>query len=501
MGSTSRTGSDSRRRVLRIKLRAPARAAALAGMALMPLTGCARDEFAPYLAFAIPQQYQAADAVQPPQVGRWWTRFGSSELDRLMRAVYVDNLDIAVAVAQLQEAEAQVEITGAALFPSVGYADNSSRSRSSGTNQPGVIGRGVVRNSFTKALNASYVLDVWGQNRDALEAAVRNSAASAYQLEVVRLLIRASVVNDFLVYAANRERAALARENTRNAERILGIIRERRAAGTASELDVAQQQSLLEIQRATIPPLRQAAEAARIALAILLGSPAQGVALTTRSVRKLRLPVVSPGLPATLLLRRPDIRSAEQQMLAADANVDVARKAFLPTLQLTGQAGYQSAMLATLLRPESAIFSMAAGVTQPIFEGGKLRGQLALSEAQRQQLLEIYRKSIVAALGDVENALIAIRENRAREAAQRLAVAAARRAFELSEERLRQGTIDLTTLLNTQITLFQAQDTLIQIRLARLQAAAALYQALGGDWDEQSPTLPAACGRGSCRGW
>jgi len=148
----------------------------------------------------------------------------------------------------------------------------------------------------------------------------------------------------------------------------------------------------------------------------------------------------------------------------------------------------QSAVFSTLLRPESGIYAIASGVTQPIFDGGKLRGQLALSVAERQQLLEVYRKSIVQALSDVETALIAIRENRRREDAQRSGVAEARRAFELSEERLRQGTIDLQTLLNTQITLFQAEDTLIQIRLARLQAAAALYQALGGDW-EASPAM------------
>ena len=383
-----------------------------------------------------------------------------------------ENLDIAAAIAQLQQADAQAQITGAALWPAITYEDNSSRSRSSGTNVPGVISPGTERNSFTKVFAASYVLDVWGQNRDALEATLRTTQASAYQVEVVRLTIRAAVVNAFLVYATNKERVTVATENLRNAERILGVVRQRRAAGTASELDVAQQQSLVEIQRAAIPPLRQAAENSRTALAVLVGRPVQAVHLSTRSVRKLRLPTVSAGLPTDLLFRRPDICSAERQMASADANVDVARKAFLPTIQLTGQAGFQSALLSTLLRPESFIYTMAAGVTQPIFDGGRLRGQLALSEAQRQQLLEGYRKSIVSALTDVENALIAIRENASRETAQRAAVVAARRAFVLSEERLRQGTIDLTTLLTIQNTLFQAEDTLIQVRLARLQAAA-----------------------------
>jgi outer membrane protein, multidrug efflux system len=461
----------------------------LSGIGLMQLTGCAYDEFQPTLAFPVPNKYEAAKSTQRQDISRWWSRFGSAELDNLMEAANIENLDIAVAVAQLKQADAQAQIVGAALWPTVNYSDNSQRSRSSGTNVAGIISPAVERNSFTKVFSASYVLDVWGQNRDALEAAIRTVSASAYQVEVVRLTTRAGVVNNFLVYATNRERITVAQENLRNAERILGVIRERAAAGTASELDVAQQQSLLEIQRATIPPLRQAAEGARTALAILIGRPVQVVHLATRRVRSLRLPSVTPGIPSDLLFRRPDIRSVEEQMISADANVDVARKAFLPTIQLTGQAGFQSALLSTLVRPESAIYTMAAGVTQPIFEGGKLRGQLALSEAERQQFLESYRKSIVSALTDVENALVGVRENAARENAQRVAVASARRAFTLSEERLREGTIDLTTLLNTQNTLFQAEDTLIQIRLARLQAIASLFLALGGDWEEP-PALP-----------
>ena len=245
-----------------------------------------------------------------------------------------------------------------------------------------------------------------------------------------------------------------------------------------------QQQSLVETQRATLAPLRQTAQASRIAVALLLGQPAQTIELKIRRVRSLRVPKIAPGLPATLLVRRPDIRDAERQLASAEASVEVARKAFLPTIQLTGQAGYQSAALNTLLRPESFIYNIAAGITQPIFDGGRLRGQLALSEAQRQQLLETYRKRIVTALSDVETALVAVRETQRREAAQRVAVIAARRAFQLSEERLQAGTIDLTSLLTIQNTLFQAEDTLVQIRLARLQAAAALFQALGGDWDD-----------------
>ncbi|HPG88749.1 MAG TPA: efflux transporter outer membrane subunit [Hyphomicrobium sp.] len=285
-------------------------------------------------------------------------------------------------------------------------------------------------------------------------------------------------------YAANYERVAVAKENLGDAERVLKIIKQRQAAGTAAELDTAQQESLVATQRAAIPALRLTAETSRTALALLLGRPPQGFELNTKTTRSLRFPDVLPGLPSSLLFRRPDVRAAEQQLEAQDADVQVARKAFLPTIQLTGDAGFQSAALATLLRPESFIWSIAAGVTQPIFEGGRLVEQLALSEAQRQQLLETYRKSIIQALTDVENALIGIRENSAREVAQRQVVSAARQALDLTKQRLDAGTIDTTTLLNAQIALFQAQDSLVQVRLARLQAIVSLFQALGGDWSE-----------------
>lgn len=453
-------------------------------LALAVLGGCGKPIDPIRDAAIVPAKFQNTKSTKATDISRWYARFGSGELNNLIAEANIGNLDVAIAVSQLMQADAQVQVAAAALFPTISYSDTSQRSQSSGTNVPGVITSPTQRNSFTKVIQASYVLDIWGQNRDSLEAAVRTATASAYQIETVRLTALANVVNNYLVYAANRERVTVGSNNLANAERILQVIRERKAAGTASELDEAQQQTLVEQQRATLAPLRQTAQASRIAVALLLGQPAQTVDLKITRVRSLSVPKVAPGIPATLLVRRPDIRNAERQLAAAEANVEVARKAFLPTIQLTGQAGYQSAALNTLLRPESFIFTVASGITQPIFDGGRLRGQLNLSEAQRQQLLETYRRAIVTALSDVETALVAVRETQRREAAQRMAVIAARRAFALSEERLRAGTVDLTTLLTTQNTLFQAEDTLLQARLARLQAAASLFQALGGDWDE-----------------
>ena len=341
------------------------------------------------------------------------------------------------------------------------------------------------RNSFGAVASASYIIDIWGQLRDTARAAQFVAEASDYDREAVRLTVQAAVVNAYLQYAAALDQLRIANENTRNAERILGVVQERLSAGTGSALDVAQQETLVANQRAAIPVLRLLAANARTTLAILVGRPPQGFEIGSAAITAIAAPRISPGVPATLLTRRPDIRRSEALLASAEADVSAARKALLPTIALTGQGGFQSAALSTLMRPESALWSVAAGLTQPIFEGGRLRAQIDLSDAQRLELLESYRKTIITALTDVENALNAIRESERREAALRIAIDKANTAFRLSEERLRQGTIDLVTLLSTQQSLFQAQDALIQARLTRLQAAASLFQALGGDWLER----------------
>ncbi len=178
----------------------------------------------------------------------------------------------------------------------------------------------------------------------------------------------------------------------------------------------------------------------------------------------------------------PDIREVEAQLAAANANVQSARAALLPSISLTGQGGFVSAALHTLFVPQSAIYSVAGGLTQPLFDGFRLLSTLDLRKGQRTELLQIYRKAILSGFADVERALIAVRDLAEQERLQTEVVATSRRAYELSESQLRVGTIDITTVLNTQRTLFQAQDQLVLVRLTRLQAIVSLFQALGGGW-------------------
>ena len=190
----------------------------------------------------------------------------------------------------------------------------------------------------------------------------------------------------------------------------------------------------------------------------------------------------SQVLPSQLLLRRPDVAAAEDRLIAAGANVEAARKAFLPSVQLTGNGGLQSLVFQNLFRPEAAFGSVAASITQTIFDGGTRQGQLDLERGLQEELLQNYRSAIISAFSDVENALVAVRLTTEHERLQVLAVAASRKAYQITDQRLREGTIDILTVLNTQQSLFQAQDQLSQIRLQRFQAYSSLFQALGGGW-------------------
>jgi NodT family efflux transporter outer membrane factor (OMF) lipoprotein len=239
---------------------------------------------------------------------------------------------------------------------------------------------------------------------------------------------------------------------------------------------------LLAQQRAAIPPLDQQLRQNIATLAVLLGEPPARVTVRGGSLNRINPQRVSPGLPSDLLLQRPDIREAEAQLAAADASVASARAALFPSISLTGQGGFVSSALNTLFLPQSAIYSVAGSLTQPIFDGFRLLSQLDFQKARRTELLELYRKSILSGFADVERALIAIRDLAEQERLQGEAVVAARRAYELSETQLRAGTIDITTVLNTQRTLFTEQDQLVVVRLTRMQAIVSLFQALGGGW-------------------
>lgn len=452
------------------------------------LSGCMLTKDLPDPALDIPAKYLAATASAQQQLPKldWWRGFRSRELTALVEEAQTVNLDVAAATARILQADAQARIAGAALLPSLNAGDQATRSRSSGSSSNGLTNGGREVTNYSSSLSASYEIDFWGKNRDAALAAEETATANRFDRDVVALTTLTSVANAYFQVLAAQDRIRTAEHNIASARSILQAIKDRLRAGTGTDLDVAQQESVLASQRASVPPLRQTLAQNKNALATLVARPPESLNVTGGSLNRIASPRVTPGLPSDLLTQRPDIRRQEATLASATANVGSARAQFFPTIQLTGQGGYQSAALVSLFTPQAAFFSLAAGLTQPIFDGGAIQGNFDNVKARQDELLQTYRKTVVSAFADVDNALVAIKQTTERLRLQREVVSASRRAFQLSEQQLRAGTADIVTVLNTQLTLFQAEDSLSQAQLARLQAIVSLYQALGGGWEPKA---------------
>jgi NodT family efflux transporter outer membrane factor (OMF) lipoprotein len=456
-----------------------------AGLSLvLLLSGCIFSSDRPDIGVGIPPAYRAGRGVSTPPALDWWRGFRTPELTRLIEEAQTRNLDIAVAIALIIEADAQSKISSAPLLPTATLNSSGQRSRPSQTTGPGGTGAGgpAERELYTAVLNASYEIDFWGKNTAASLASEESAVVQRFNKEVVVISTIVSVATAYFLVLEAQDRIRIQRSNLAAADRILTLIKQRFAAGTASQLDVAQQESLVATIRANLPPLDQQLRQNIATLAVLIGRAPEYLTVHGGSLFKLGTPRVTPGLPSELLFQRPDIRAAEANLASADATVRFARASFFPSISLTGQGGYQSAVFKLLFTPQSALYQVATNLTQPVFDGFRLEGQLELAKGQQLAALETYRKSILSAFGDVERALIAVADTTEQERLQRLVVASSRRAFELSETRLREGTIDLVTLLQTQQTLFTAEDNLAIVRFSRMQAILSLFQALGGSW-------------------
>lgn len=460
-----------------------------------PLGGCILTSDLPNPALDVPWRYKEwrykearPIRIENPPPLDWWRGFRSPELTQLMEEAQTVNLDIAAATARILQADAQARITGAALLPSLTASDSATRSKSSAaivntaTNGT-IVSGGVTRNTFVSQLSASYEIDFWGKNRDAALSAEETANANRFDRDVVALTTLTSVANAYFQVLAAQDRIRTANENIASAQRILDAIRARLQAGTGNELEVAQQESVLANQRAAVPPLRQTLNQNVNVLAVLVSRPPESVRVTGGSLNRLASPQVTPGIPSDLLTQRPDVRRQEAALASATANVGNARAQFFPSISLTGAGGYQSAALASLFSPQATFFNIAAGLTQPIFDGGRIQGNFDYSRARQDELLQTYRKTVIQAFTDVDTALMNLRETSTRLRLQREVVTASRRAFQLAEQQLRAGTADIVTVLNTQLTLFSAQDVLTQVQLQRLLAMVSLYQALGGGWE------------------
>nr|WP_309296298.1 efflux transporter outer membrane subunit [Bradyrhizobium sp. Ce-3] len=472
------------------------RVAAFGGLGLglgLGLSGCIPGAEKPELSLEVPASYKTAakgdaDAAVPALA--WWRGFRSTELTGLMESAQLYNLDIAVAIAQIVQADAQVGVSGAALLPSISGSANAEREKLATGSSSSLGGSGTF-SQYSVGLSASYIVDFWGKNRATLSASEESATSARYNREVVALTTMATVANTYFQVLAAQDQIRVTRRNLAAAERILALIKSQFAGGTASQLDLSQQEALVATQRAAIPPLEVTVGQNIAALAVLVARAPANFTVRGGSTTQIAVPRVTPGLPSELLYQRPDVRQAEAQLASSNFSVDAARAAFFPQIQLTGTTGFQSAALASLFAPGAWYYTLAAGLTQPLFDGFQLESQLKLAKGQQLQNLQAYRKAVLSAFADVEKALIALQKYTLQERLQSDVVAASRKAFEVAETQLRGGTVNLITVLQAQQTLFTAENNLVTVRLNKLLAASSLFQALGGGWTPAG-TLAAA---------
>jgi multidrug efflux system outer membrane protein len=476
----------------RKRARAPLAGAAIACTALAALPGCSlgpryhRPDIPPPSSWVT-----ASDASVPEWPGNeWWRGFQSEQLNAYIAQAEQANDDLRAAIARVHQADAQRRIAGAPLLPTLELQTSATRARAPAIsigNSP--VQRFATGNDFNPLLSASYEIDFWGKNRAALQSATASDRASRYDRVTVELGVLAGVAGTYFQTLELRDRLAIADANLENASKVLHGLKLEEHAGLATALDVAQQETVVATVNASIPPLRQQLRQSLDALAILLGSTPEAVDVAHGSLDELGQPLVRPGLPSELLTRRPDVANAEQQLIAANANIAAARAAFFPSISLTATGGYESSALAGLLSPANHVWSLGAGLTQPIFQGGALLGQYQLAKGHYEELLADYHKAVISALSNVEDSLIALQQTTDLVGRQQQATLTAQRAYEFAQRQMRAGTINILTLLNTETALFSARDALAQAKYAHLQAMVQLYQALGGGWQQQDEHL------------
>ncbi|MCY1399365.1 Solvent efflux pump outer membrane protein SrpC [compost metagenome] len=431
-----------------------------------------------------PPAWRSAIATQAQQTNQtWWQHFGDPQLDALIEQAQRDSYDLAAAMARVRQARAGVTVAGGPLLPEVIGTANANREkllRGNGYTQLDADDDNKAVDFFDASLTASYEVDFWGGKAAAYDSARESLRASEFDQATVRLTLLSAVASTYLQVLALREQGNIAELNLKNALNVLALVQTRYEAGSATALELAQQKSLVASQQRQLPLVHQQAEDALISLAVLLGQPVQNVRINDTGFERLNWPTIDAGLPSELLSRRPDIATAEAQLAAAQADVTVARAAMLPSLTLSATLGSGADQVGDVLR--SPFYNLSAGLITPIFNNGRLGAQRDQASARQEELLENYRGAIINAFADVEKALNGIRGINEQRQWQEEEREQATTAFNIAQSRYDAGAEDLLTVLETQRTLYAAQDLSVQLRLARLQASVALYKAVGGGW-------------------
>jgi outer membrane protein, multidrug efflux system len=435
---------------------------------------------------AVPDTYRGLAPDANPQTivslgdEKWWSVYQDAQLQALIREALVQNYDVRIAAARVLQAQAVLGITRADQYPTISGGASTSNNRIPAT----AVTREFESSPFQVNLSLFWELDFWGKFRRATEAARETVLATEWGQKAVVSSLVSNVASAYFQLLELDSEISISRQTLDSRKESLRLVEVRAKGGTTSLLDVRQSEQLVYTAAAIIPDLERRIEQQENLISILLGKNPGPVIRGKPLVENALLPIVPAGLASSLLARRPDIQSSEQQLVAANARIGVAKAAYFPQITLTATGGYQSSALTNLFTGPAGFWSFGGELLQPIFTAGKIRSNVRLTEAQQQETVFAYQQSIQQAFREVSDSLIAYRKNQESRAQQELLTNSAQDATRLSTMRYKGGVTSYLEVLDSDTRYFDAQLGLAQAQLNERLALVQLYNALGGGWQQ-----------------
>lgn len=414
-------------------------------------------------------------------IKNWWILFNDATLDTLVDQALKENTDMQYAIARIEEADAYAREVGAATLPSVDFDATATRSRVTESGPFPVFAANPRRN-YTYQFSSNFEIDFWGKIRRAKESARAQLLSTKYAKETVSWTLSSNVARNYLALRSTEAQLAIAQQNLKSREESLALTKRRFEGGVSSKLDVHQAEVANANLTADIAELTRQRAIYVHQLATLTGK--LDLALASSDGKQLLTPPVPPaGLPSSLLENRPDVRQAEEQLIAMNANIGSAKAALYPTISLTGAFGAESLALSDILKSASRIWTAGLDISMPIFNSGRLSSRVEQASARQKQALAQYQGSVRSAFQEVNDALVNVRQYTERETALSLSAEAAKNALQISENRYRDGYSSYLEVLDAQRVYNDAASNLAIAREARLVASVDLFKALGGGWE------------------
>jgi len=470
----------------------------ITAMCLALLTGCAVGPSYRQPNVSTPSSWASpladGETNTPAHLAAWWKIFNDSNLDSLVATAVESNLTLRIAEAHVREARAERGVVAGGLWPSIGSSASYSRNRYGANGFPplGSFGIPLDYNLYNAGFDAAWELDIFGGTRRAVEAANTEIGAAEYGQRDVMVSLLAEVARNYIAARGYQQRLAITRQNIQVQQDILDLTSNRFQNGLSSDLDVQQATALLTATEAEVPSLETGIDQSVHHLAVLLGQQ-PGSLLDEMSAEEpipLTPPIVPVGLPSDLLQRRPDVQHAERELAAATARIGVAKADLFPKFSLTGFASLESISANNWFDYASRAWSAGPTVQWELFQAGSIRANIRVQNARQEQALDAYQQTVLVALEEAENALTAYAKEQVRRESLSQSVEANQRALELSTQLYKSGLADFLRVLDSERSLYLAQDALVQSDQAVSINLVQLYKALGGGWQDETNSTP-----------